>query len=54
MGHKEEKKEKEKEREKEKKEEKKVLRTDGRTDQSKVVQEVLADLETLFDTSELP
>ena len=40
-GQKEDKKEKENE---EKKEEKKFLNTGGRTDQSKVVQEVLADL----------
>ena len=44
MGEKEEKKEKEKE---EKKEEKKSLHTDGRTGQSKVVQDVLADLKNL-------
>ena len=42
-GQKEEKKENEKEEKEEKKEEKKFLRADRRTDQSKVVQEVLAD-----------
>ena len=44
-GTEEEKKEKEKEEKEEKKEEKKFLRTGTHTDQSKVVQEVLADLE---------
>ena len=39
---------KEEDKEKEKKEEKKFLRTDGRTDQSKVVQKVLADLKKTF------
>ena len=43
-GQKEEKKENEKEEKEEKKEEKKFLRADRQTDQSKVVQEVLADL----------
>ena len=42
-GQKEEKKEKEKEEKEEKKEEKKFLHMCGRTDQSKVVQEDLAD-----------
>ena len=44
MGKKEEKKEKEKEEEKEKKERKKFLPMVGWTDQSNVVQDVLADL----------
>ena len=42
MGRKEEKKEKEKEE----KEEKKFFRTDGRVDQTKVVQDVLVDLKS--------
>ena len=42
-----EKEEKEKEEKEEKKEEKKFLHTDGRTGQSKVVQEVLADLKKI-------
>ena len=43
-GQKEEKKEKEEKEEKKKEEEEKFLRTGGWTDQSKVVQEVLAGL----------
>ena len=39
---------KEKEKEEEKKEEKKFLRRDGRAHQSKVVQEVPADLKIVF------
>ena len=52
-GQKEEKKEKEKEEKEEKKEEKKFLHTGGQTDQSKVVQEVLADLKILREETKV-